>query len=410
MNAPSRTTRLRNIALLATVASLATVVVWGREPVQRDPRVRPTTFESRDNAPVRLPAAPRATYTPGLEDCEAYPLPPELQGIDLARQTPDEAHEKSWGCIQCHENTGDPHSKRTVKLGCIDCHGGDPMATSKAAAHVLPLFPDAWVTSGNPVRSYTLLNHERPEFVRFVNPGDLRIAHLSCGTTNCHPKETLATRKSMMTHGAMLWGAALYNNGSVPHKWPRYGESYSMNGASQRLQTVPPPTEYEMKYKGVLPFLDPLPKFEMTQPGNILRIFERGEANYEPTLRSLARRGDADLERVEYLAHEGKLRPEQVGSLCPPGLVLGVELVPVGAPAGRVERDRDQVGLFVGEHFGEHRREAVHGIGDGAVLRGEIGRQRKERPVRQGETVEQQELRHRWHRTLGVRRRYSFRV
>jgi len=276
MNAPSRTTRLRNIALLATVASLATVVVWGREPVQRDPRVRPTTFESRDNAPVRLPAAPRATYTPGLEDCEAYPLPPELQGIDLARQTPDEAHEKSWGCIQCHENTGDPHSKRTVKLGCIDCHGGDPMATSKAAAHVLPLFPDAWVTSGNPVRSYTLLNHERPEFVRFVNPGDLRIAHLSCGTTNCHPKETLATRKSMMTHGAMLWGAALYNNGSVPHKWPRYGESYSMNGVAQRLQTVPSPTPEETARKGILPYLDPLPRYEITQPGNVLRIFERG--------------------------------------------------------------------------------------------------------------------------------------
>ena len=33
----------------------------------------------------------------------------------------------------------------------------------------------------NPVRSYTLLNHESPEFIRFVNPGDLRVAHISCG-------------------------------------------------------------------------------------------------------------------------------------------------------------------------------------------------------------------------------------
>ncbi len=31
-----------------------------------------------------------------------------------------------------------------------------------------------------------------------------------------------------------------------------------------------------MRYKGVVPFLDPLPRFEMTQPGNVLRIFERG--------------------------------------------------------------------------------------------------------------------------------------
>ena len=49
-----------------------------------------------------------------------------------------------------------------------------------------------------------------------------------------------------------------------------------MNGAPLRLQTVPPPSEDEMANEGVLPFLDPLPRFEMTQPGNILRIFERG--------------------------------------------------------------------------------------------------------------------------------------
>ena len=110
-------------------------------------------------------------------------------------------------------------------------------------AHVQPRFPEAWRTSANPVRSYTLLNHESPEFIRFVNPGDLRIAHLSCGTAGCHPSEVLQNRKSMMTHGCMLWGAALYNNGAVPVKPARFGESYSMNGVPQRLQTVPPPTE-----------------------------------------------------------------------------------------------------------------------------------------------------------------------
>jgi hypothetical protein len=143
-------------------------------------------------------------------------------------------------------------------------------------AHVWPRFPDAWKSSGNPIRSYALLNHESPEFIRFVNPGDLRVAHLSCGTTSCHADQVLEVRKSMMTHGAMLWGAALFNNGSVPFKAARYGESYSMNGAPQRLQTFPPPTQFEMDHKGVLPFLDPLPRFEASQPGNVLRIFERG--------------------------------------------------------------------------------------------------------------------------------------
>ena len=65
------------------------------------------------------------------------------------------------------------------------------------------------------MRSYALLNHEAPEFIRFVNPGDLRIAHLSCGTVGCHPKEVMQSRKSMMTHGCMLWEAAAYNNGST---------------------------------------------------------------------------------------------------------------------------------------------------------------------------------------------------
>src|SRR4029078_10642727 len=44
----------------------------------------------------------------------------------------------------------------------------------------------------------------------------------------------------------------------------------------QRVLTWPPPTEFEVRKKGVLPYLDPLPRFEISQPGNLLRIFERG--------------------------------------------------------------------------------------------------------------------------------------
>jgi hypothetical protein len=207
---------------------------------------------------------------------DPYPVPAGLEGVNLLAQTEEVAGAKSAGCVRCHEGAHDPHSKETVRLGCIDCHGGDAAAGDKAHAHVAPRFPEAWPTSANPVRSYTLLNHESPDFIRFVNPGDLRVAHISCGTSGCHPKEVLQNRKSMMTHGCMLWGAALYNNGAVPFKWPRFGESYSMNGAPQRLLTVPPPTEQEMSKKGVLPFLDPPLRFEVSQPANILRIFERG--------------------------------------------------------------------------------------------------------------------------------------
>src|SRR5262245_16802047 len=146
-------------------------------------------------------------------------------------------------------------------------------------AHLQPCLQQAWPTSGNPVRSYALLNHESPEFIRFVNRGDLRVAHISCGA--CHAREVIEVKKGMMTHGCMLWGAALYNNGAIPNKWARFGESYSMTGVPQRVQTVWKPDDialmqYEVARKGVVPFLDPLPHFEITQPGNVLRIFERG--------------------------------------------------------------------------------------------------------------------------------------
>ena len=210
------------------------------------------------------------------DPADPFPMPPEMANVELMKQTVAEAHAKSVGCIACHNGCQDPHFKPTVKLGCTDCHGGNACATTKEAAHVAARYPQFWPTAANPVRSYTLLNHESPEFIRFVNPGDFRIAHISCGTSGCHPKEVQTNRKSMMSTGCMLWGAALYNNGSVPFKRARYGEAYGMNGASLRLKTVPPPTDEEMEKKGVVPFLDPLPRFEMSQPGNILRIFEPG--------------------------------------------------------------------------------------------------------------------------------------
>ncbi|HEV8203688.1 MAG TPA: hypothetical protein VGP98_05605, partial [Pyrinomonadaceae bacterium] len=59
-----------------------------------------------------------------------------------------------------------------------------------------------------------------------------------------------------------------------PLKDPRFGESYSESGAPQTLlQTT---TEEERRTKGFLSLLDPLPRWEISQPGNILRVFERG--------------------------------------------------------------------------------------------------------------------------------------
>lgn len=207
---------------------------------------------------------------------DPFPMPAELIDAKLMQQTAEQALAKSAGCILCHQGAQDPHFKATVRLGCIDCHGGNAQANTKEGAHISPRFPELWLSAANPVRSYTLLNQEAPEFIRFINPGDFRIAHISCGTAGCHAKEVQTNRKQIMSTGCMLWGAALYNNGAVPFKRARFGEIYGMKGAPVRVQTVPAPTEEEITKKGVVPFLDPLPRFEVGQPGNILRIFERG--------------------------------------------------------------------------------------------------------------------------------------
>ncbi len=210
----------------------------------------------------------------GIADNASYPIPTNLRHDDLMRQTSDQAMAKSEGCIHCHTDVGHMHPVNSVQIGCTDCHGGNANCFDIKSAHVWPRFAPAWKDSANPVRSYTILNHESPEFIRFMNPGDLRVAHIACG--QCHANEVLQLRKSMMTNGCMLWGAALYNNGGSDEKYSRYGESYSMNGAPQILQTVPLPTPEQTREKGIVPFLQPLLPYQITQPGNVLRIFERG--------------------------------------------------------------------------------------------------------------------------------------
>jgi hypothetical protein len=182
----------------------------------------------------------------------------------LMKQTREAAAAKSRGCVACHKGIEKEHAAATVQIGCTDCHGGDAAATTKEAAHVCEETDEPGVAGW--------VRHSK-EFVRFVNPGDLRVVDETCG--RCHPAESYATRKSMMAHGAMLWGAALYNNGSYPLKRPHFGEAYDADGGAVRLQTVPAPTDADVR-KGVLPYLDPLPRYNVTQMGNILRVFERG--------------------------------------------------------------------------------------------------------------------------------------
>jgi hypothetical protein len=190
-------------------------------------------------------------------------------------QTQAEANAKSIGCLQCHQGVEPMHKSEQVVLGCTDCHGGNPArGLTKEQAHILPKNKEFWKTSANPPRSDVWLNHESPEFIRFMNPGDLRVAQQSCGL--CHGEIIRNVDHSMMNHGAMLWGAALYNNGGFYQKNYRFGQAYGADGVPLRLENYTPVTAEDTREHGILPFLDPLPRFNLSNPGNILRIFEKG--------------------------------------------------------------------------------------------------------------------------------------
>jgi hypothetical protein len=268
--------KVDRIKLVLILAFMAILVVLGMSSVRskatNDDASPARTSSQRSEAETSAAATPLQQQTP---------TPPAFQE----------------GCITCHGQIEPMHKSNSGKnvsltklndngtdavgLSCTFCHGGNPVEkNNKELAHVQPKYAGEWKrngqrTSANPESTNALLAKESREFLRFINPGDLRIVAQTCGS--CHAPENNAVSNSMMRHGAMLWGAALYNNGGFPLKDTRFGESYSdETGAPSRLIQQGEIKPELMTLRGILAFLDPLPRWEISQPGNILRVFERG--------------------------------------------------------------------------------------------------------------------------------------
>ncbi|MEP3421676.1 MAG: hypothetical protein ABJN35_08080 [Erythrobacter sp.] len=236
--------------------------------------------------------------TPTYRDYSLVIAPPAP-----ARQSQAEMDAKSEGCYTCHLQTDAPtmHTTPAVRLGCTDCHGGNASVrgnsdlpqdhpeyvAARDSAHVLPKYPDSWhfPSSANPQRSYALLNQESPEFVKFVNPSDYRVAREACGS--CHIQSIEAAERSIMATGAMLWGGATYNNGILPFKNYMLGEAYTRSGdpavISGQANVISSPGDGEdgelsdaQRARGVLSELYPLPTWHVIPPADVFRVFERG--------------------------------------------------------------------------------------------------------------------------------------
>ncbi len=211
--------------------------------------------------------------------------------VDFADQSanPGLAEKRSAGCMKCHENSHDPHGSNKVSMSCVDCHGGNGLADTIEEAHPTANHPELFPTSANQERTYMDFMYENWDFVRFVNPGDLRVAHVTCSP--CHAEEVMNVKKSVMTHVAHFWGTAAYSNGIVSQKRSIFGESYSPQGRAQAIKTFVRTdtgwrdlTKEESVKHSISPLVAPLPHWEITQVGNIFRVFEQGSRLGGPAL------------------------------------------------------------------------------------------------------------------------------
>ena len=139
------------------------------------------------------------------------------------------------GCETCHQPL-DEHGKPAglegghpwKELECTACHGGDPDTLEQDKAHVPPPINDGKVLPiqkhlqpNAPLRYIRNLQSgdldklaaKRPDYLQFVNPGDLRVAEKACGG-ECHGPTVEAVKRSMMTHTSGEITVARYRAGA----------------------------------------------------------------------------------------------------------------------------------------------------------------------------------------------------
>lgn len=118
-------------------------------------------------------------------------------------------------CLMCHWGIEDPFANMgSFLLDCTFCHGGNPNAVTKSAAHV---HPDGTVVYDSTTPSMT----QDLAYQQFVNPSNLRVAQNTCGT--CHPTKVEDVKKSLMATSAGHHAGGLYLNGVQNTKYAIYG-------------------------------------------------------------------------------------------------------------------------------------------------------------------------------------------
>ncbi len=126
-------------------------------------------------------------------------------------------------CLSCHrplqadgQAVGIEHAHPPVdgeELSCVDCHGGDPKARSQSLAHPRPGRNASFFLKNLTIGE---LDSVDPDYLRFVNPGDLRVAETTCGSGaggGCHQGIVERVKTNAMATFSGELGVARYRAG-----------------------------------------------------------------------------------------------------------------------------------------------------------------------------------------------------
>jgi hypothetical protein len=172
-------------------------------------------------------------------------------------------------CLACHDGISDVHP--SFALACVDCHGGNDRVPLPAvvhvrnqellrASHVLPKNPELWWPNGVDDDEDGLVDEQGEffdgrlveegalaaraqhdsepnqdlDYLRFLNPGDLRVAGVGCGASNknanaamvCHAEVVYDVRRSIMSVHSGVPAGANYGNAQRPRA-ADYGDDFA---------------------------------------------------------------------------------------------------------------------------------------------------------------------------------------
>jgi len=178
----------------------------------------------------------------------------------------DEPNDTGWNpdkgeaCLSCHEGVEDVHPNAVTYGECTLCHGGDGTSLEKAGAHVavpvnwaevrgdgLPPAPHGYIKDMPP----DMLDQLDVDYIRFINPGDMRAAETACG--GCHVGYVDKLKNSIMTTNAghympTRFYAGLQTTDAIYGSHPAVDHGFNGEaGTVAELVTLPPPSEEEFQ-------------------------------------------------------------------------------------------------------------------------------------------------------------------